>query len=93
MLLDLSSRDRHAAIKAVLLALAAMDAVPERRRPKIDRENAANLLAQLQASSEETELYTRAADWVVREIAEAGMAGFPGSASVNVAVHGVRAPR
>jgi hypothetical protein len=93
MLLDLSSRDRHAAIKAVLLALAAMDAVPERRRPKIDRENAANLLAQLRASPQETELYTRAADWVVREIAEAGIAGFAGSGSVNVAVHGVGAPR
>lgn len=70
MVLDLNPRDRHAAIKAVLLALAAMDAVPERRRPTIDRENVANLLAKLQTSPQENELYTRAADWILREIAE-----------------------
>ena len=91
MLLDLSSRDRHAAIKAVLLALAAMDAVPERRRPKIDRENAANLLAQLQASPQETELYTRAADWILRESAATRIAESTAPRSVDGAAHGAGA--
>ena len=79
MLGDLNSRERHAAIKALLLAMAAMESVPERRRPMIDRESVAALLTRLDASAQETELYTRAADWVLREIAVAATtdAAFP----------------
>lgn len=71
MLIDLSSPDRHAAIKALSFALAAMDVIPESRRPKADREAVAGLLAQLDATRQEIEIYDRAADWMLREIATA----------------------
>jgi hypothetical protein len=68
MILDLSPRDRHAAIKSITLAIAAMDAVPERRRPNADREAIMRLLRQFEPSDQEAALYGRAADWILREI-------------------------
>jgi hypothetical protein len=68
MNLDLTARDRHAAIKSLMLAIAAMDAVPERRRPNADREAIKRLLLQLEPSDQESALYSRAADWILREI-------------------------
>lgn len=93
MLLDLSARERHAAIKAVLLALAAMDSVPERRRPTIDRENVANLLGRLQVSQQESDLYNRAANWILREIEDVRAADharpeLPDAVAQKAAPHG-----
>jgi hypothetical protein len=68
MNLDLTARDRHAAIKSITLAIAAMDAVPERRRPSADREAISRLLGQLEPSDQEAALYGRAAEWILREI-------------------------
>jgi hypothetical protein len=74
MNLDLTARDRHAAIKSLTLAIAAMNAVPERRRPNTDRDAINRLLQQLEPSQQESTLYSRAADWVLREIVTEALA-------------------
>jgi hypothetical protein len=68
MMLDLTARDRHATIKALALASAAMDAVPESRRPAADRAAIRHVLQQLEPSQQESALYGRAAEWILREI-------------------------
>ena len=68
MNLDLTARHRRAAIRSFTLAIAAMDAVPERRRLNADRDAISRLLQQLEPSQQESALYSRAADWILREI-------------------------
>jgi hypothetical protein len=66
MLLELDAHGRHAAIKAFSLSLNAMEAVPSPARADCDAIE--GLLAQLEPTSQETALYRRAADWIMREI-------------------------
>jgi hypothetical protein len=51
-----------------------MNAVPERRRPNTDRDAINRLLQQLEPSQQESTLYSRAADWVLREIVTEALA-------------------
>lgn len=68
----LTGRDRHIIAKAVVLAIAAMDSVPETRRPNADRESLASLLGRLQLSDLEIQIYSRAAKWLLAEAAGSG---------------------
>jgi hypothetical protein len=68
MLLDLSIRDRHAALKALMLTAVAIKSIPERRRSNGDRDAIMSLLRSLDPTEEEIRVYNRAAEWILREI-------------------------
>lgn len=67
MLASAVGHDRHLVIKALMIAITAMDAVPERRRPRTDRESLTRLLRDLKPSDTEAQLYARAAEWILKE--------------------------
>lgn len=76
MILDLSSRERHAAIRSFKIAIAAIDLVPARRRPSADKEAIARLLQRLRVSERESAVYGRSAEGILHEVI-AGRSGAP----------------
>lgn len=67
MLDGITGLDRHALLKALTIALRAIDRVPESRRPRSDREAISRLLDTLRPSDTESDLYSGAADWILKD--------------------------
>ncbi len=61
---ELSGRERHVLLKALAIAIRAIDATPERRRPKSDRDDM-SLLFRGTGSEVEQQIYTREARWLL----------------------------
>ena len=58
-------RERHLQLKALALAIAAIDAAPPERQPGSDRKDMADMLDALAPSDMELEMYARNAAWII----------------------------
>lgn len=66
MLTDVTGRDRHLILKALAIAVEAIEAAPERQRPISDQADMKRLLDHMAPDDVELETYARSAAWIVR---------------------------
>lgn len=66
---NVTGRDRHITLKALAIAIRAIDAAPPERQPASDRDDMVRLLKAMAPNEVELEMYVRSAVYVVEGIA------------------------